>query len=417
MIPGMISHAVLPNGLRVVAEKVPGVRSVAVGVWVDVGSRDEIPSTYGASHFLEHLLFKGTDRWSAEGIARALDAVGGEFNAWTSKEQTVFHVRVLDDDLDLGLDILADITRRPALRPGEVESERNVVLEEINMYEDSPDELVHDVFGETILHHHDLGRPVLGTKDTIAHMERDDVAAHFRRWYGAGRTVIAVAGNIDPEGATEKIAGLWEPMSQATGVRTLAVPSGEASTEIRVRDTEQTHIVVGAPAFARGDERRYGLSAVNMVFGGGMSSRLFREIRERRGLVYSTYSYRSLFEETGYVAAYAGCAPERAGETLELMRSEWEAMADGITADELALAKGHLRAQIAMGEEDTASRMGRIGRSLLTHDEVPTVDELIARIDAITIDDTSALCAEVFTRPCSLVVLGPEDATGVEAVA
>lgn len=417
MIRQMISHRSFPNGLRVVAEKVPGVRSVAVGVWVDVGSRDEVPATYGASHFLEHLLFKGTDRWSAEAIARALDAVGGEFNAWTSKEQTVFHVRVLDDDLALGLDILADITQRPALRPDEVDSERNVVLEEINMYEDSPDELVHDIFGETILGHHALGRSVLGTKDTIAQMARDDVAAHFGRWYGASRTVVAIAGNIDPDAVAERIAEQWATMSPATGVRELAVPAGAASTEVRVRDTEQTHLVIGAPAFARADDRRYALSAVNHVFGGGMSSRLFQEIRERRGLVYSTYSYRALFEETGYMAAYAGCAPARAAETLDLLHAQWDAMGGGITAEELAGAKGHLRAQIAMGEEDTGSRMGRIGKSLLTHGEVPTVDELIARIDAVSLDDTSALCAELFTRPLSMVALGPDGSAGSRAVA
>lgn len=417
MIPWMISHRSLPNGLRVVVEKVPGVRSVAVGVWVDVGSRDEIPVTFGASHFLEHLLFKGTDRWSAEAIARELDAVGGEFNAWTSKEQTVFHVRVLDDDLDLGLDILADITQRPALRPAEVDSERNVVLEEINMYEDSPDDLVHDIFGEVILHHHALGRPVLGTRDTITAMARDDVAAHFARWYGAGRTVIAVAGNIDPDAVIDRIGALWEDMAPAAGERTLAVPDLAGTTEVRPRDTEQTHLVLGAAAFPRDDPRRYALAAVNHVFGGGMSSRLFQEIRERRGLVYSTYSYRSLFEETGFVAAYAGCAPERAGETLDLLRDQWAAMAGGISAGELANAKGHLRAQMAMGEEDTASRMGRIGRSLLTYAEVATIDELIGRVDAVTLEDTSALCAEVFSRPTTLVVLGPDDTAGTEAVA
>jgi len=418
MIAAMITVRTLDNGLRVVVEEVPAVRSVAVGVWVDCGSRDEVPGTHGASHFLEHLLFKGTDTRSAEDIARSLDAVGGEFNAYTTKETTVFHVRTLDDDIGLGLDVLADITQRPAMRPDEVEAERNVVLEEINMYEDSPDELVHDIFCERFLSDHELGRPVIGTRSSITEMARDDIMGHFSRWYGADRIVVAVAGSVDVDAAVAEVERRWGAMPSAAGRRGLTAPASPGRSGIEVRDTEQVHLVLGSPTFDRADERRYALSLLNHIFGGGMSSRLFQEIREKRGLTYSVYSYRSLFQETGYFAAYAGCAPDRVAETLEVLNAEWDRAAEGVTDVELANAKGHLRAQMAMSQEDTASRMGRIGRALLTLGEVITVDDVVSRIDAVTRSDVDAVAAEVFRAPRTLVVLGPDDGGSLsEAVA
>lgn len=403
----MITKTLLSNGLRIVLEPTSGVRSVAVGVWVDVGSRDEAEGTYGASHFLEHLLFKGTERWSARAIAESLDAVGGDFNAFTGKEQTAFYVRTLDEDVPLGMDILADITQRPAFRPEEVESERNVVVEEINMYEDSPDELVHDVFGQAILPGHPLGRPIVGTKESIAAMTPAVIAEYFATRYRPDRTVIAAAGNIDPGGFAAEVAGHWGDLLGTAPVRDVHRPSPAVPRRVDERPTEQAHVVVGTRTMARDDDRRHALTVLNHVFGGGMSSRLFQEVREKRGLAYSVYSYRSLYQETGIFAVYAGTAPGRAEETLDVVLGEIRRLAAGMTPDELAAAKGHVRGSLALSQEDTLSRMSRIGRAELTLGRVPEIDDLVAEIDSVTLDDVNALAAELAESPRTLTVIGP----------
>ena len=305
-LPERIRQARLDSGIRVVTERMPDAHSVTTGFWVEAGSRDESPDLAGASHFLEHLLFKGTDTRSARDIAEAIEAVGGDMNAFTTKEYTAFYTRVLDDDLELGLDILSDIMWAPAFRADEVEAERQVILEEILMHEDEPADLVHDVFTEALYPGHPLGREVLGDESTISAMSRDQIRGYFSEFYRPEAIVVAAAGNLDHD---DVVAGLERRYAGRTGNRPerrmppLAPPR---RVVVSKRSTEQAHIVVGGRALARNDDDRFALAALNQVLGGGMSSRLFQEIREKRGLVYSVYSYRAAYLETGALAVYAG---------------------------------------------------------------------------------------------------------------
>ena len=406
----MITTTRLPSGLRLVTERMPDVRSVAVGFWVEAGSRDEDPRIAGASHFLEHLLFKGTDTRSAQQIAEAVDAVGGEMNAFTTKEYTAFYVRVLDDSVELAIDILSDIMWSPAFRPDEIEAERQVILEEILMHEDEPADLVHDVFTEAMFPGHALGREILGTQDTIEAMTRDEIRGYFADHYRPESIVVSVAGNADHDDVAAKVEAAFAGRSGAATLdRTSATPAPHRLAVLR-RPTEQAHVVVGTPALDRDHDDRYALSAVNHVLGGGMSSRLFQEVREKRGLAYSVYSYRSAYQDTGTLAVYAGTAPGRVRETLDVIDGELDRLcADGITERELDLAKGHLKGSLALGMEDSGARMSRIGRALLVHGEVPPLDEVVAKIDAITIDDTARVVDDVLKRDRTLAVVGPFD--------
>ncbi len=408
-----IRRSSLANGIRLVTERMPDVRSVTLGFWVDVGSRDEHPQLAGVSHFLEHLLFKGTEQRSARQIAEAIEAVGGEMNAFTTKEYTAFYTRLLDEDVDLGLDILCDILSVPAFRPDEVESERQVILEEILMHEDEPSELVHDLFTEALFPGHPLGRDVLGTAETITALSRDAIAGHFLAHYRPPNVVFAAAGNLDHD---ELAAGIERRMSPAPGQRPprsdvrFAAPRRQI---VSTRPTEQANVVVGMRSLSRGDDDRFALSVLNQVLGGGMSSRLFQEIREQRGLVYAVYSYRSAYLETGALAVYAGTAPGRTSEVLRLIGEELDRLLqDGVTDGELALAKGHLKGSLALGLEDSGGRMNRIGRSELVHGEVLTVDELVARTEAVTRADIERVAERVLGNERVIALVGPfeEDA-------
>jgi predicted Zn-dependent peptidase len=406
----------LDSGLACVTERVPDVRSVAVGFWVAVGSRDEDDRLAGASHFLEHLLFKGTPTRTARDIAEAIDAVGGEMNAFTTKEYTAFYVRVLDGYLDLALDILSDIMWSPAFRPDDIEAERQVILEEILMHEDEPADLVHDVFCEGLFPRHPLGREILGTTATITGMSRDDIRGYFARHYRPANIVVAAAGRLDhgavAEGVAARFCGLagGEPPARADGLP----PHGNVA--VCRRPTEQAHLVVGMRALPRDDPDRYALAVVDHVLGGGMSSRLFQEIRENRGLAYSVYSFRNAFVETGSLAAYAGTAPNRAREVVALIHAELDRLAaEGITEEELAAAKGHLTGSLALGMEDTSARMNRIGRAMVVHGEVETLDEVVGRIEAVTPDDCRRVIDRVLTGERLLAVVGPFDPETVAA--
>ncbi|MGI9022798.1 MAG: M16 family metallopeptidase [Acidimicrobiales bacterium] len=387
---------------------IPGSHSVTTGFWVDAGSRDEEPALSGASHFLEHLLFKGTSTRSARDIAAAVEAVGGEMNAFTTKEYTAFYTRLIDTDLDLGLDILSDIMWDPALRPDEVEAERQVILEEILMHEDEPSDLVHDLFADTLYPAHPLGREVLGDRTTILTMGRDDIAGYFGAMYRPESIVVAAAGNVDHD---HVVAGIERRFAGSSGNRperdrpTLTAPRRLAVTN---RSTEQAHVVVGARALARDDDDRFALNVVNEVLGGGMSSRLFQEIREKRGLVYSVYSYRAAYAETGYLAVYAGTSPSQVDEVLDLVNREFDRLVDEeITDKELAIAKGHVKGSLALSLEDSAGRMSRIGRSQLIHGTVMEFEELVARTDAVTRDDLRRVVERVAAADRVLAVVGP----------
>ena len=406
--PDAVRASSLGNGIRLVSERMPDVRSVALGFWVDVGSRDEAQELAGVSHFLEHLLFKGTEERSARQIAESVEAVGGEMNAFTTKEYTAFYTRLLDDDLDLGLDILCDIITAPAFRPDEIESERQVILEEILMHEDEPSELVHDLFIEALFPDHPIGREVLGTAETISALSRDAIAGHFLAHYRPPNLVLAAAGNLHHD---EVAAGLERRMSPAPGQRPVrdGFEFGAPRPQIvSTRPTEQANVVVGMRALSRGDEDRFALSVLNQVLGGGMSSRLFQEIREQRGLVYAVYSYRSAYLESGALAVYAGTAPTRTAEVLQLIGDELDRLLQGgVTDHELALAKGHLKGSLALALEDSGSRMNRIGRSELVHGEVLSVSELVERTDAVTRSDVQRVAERVLGNERVVALVGP----------
>ncbi|GAA4702544.1 putative zinc protease [Phytohabitans rumicis] len=400
----------LPSGLRVLTEAIPSMRSVSVGVWVAIGSRDEAAELSGVSHFLEHLLFKGTEKRSALDISAQIEAVGGETNAFTTKEYTCYYARVLDEDLPLAIDVMCDVVANSVLDPADVETERGVILEEIAMHDDEPGDEVHDVFAEAIFGAHPLGRLISGTQATISPMTRDQIEGFYRSHYTAPSIVIAAAGNLDHDTVVELIAGsLGAGSATPAPLRPASVvPTRSPDTVVRDKDTEQAHVVLGCPGIDRPDERRFALGVLNNVLGGGMSSRLFQEIREKRGLAYSVYSYSTQYADTGLFAVYAGCAPGKVDEVLELTRAELAAVAaKGFTEAELARGKGMAKGSYVLGLEDTGSRMSRLAKGELLYGNLLTVDEMLARVDALTLDEVNTLAADLLTRPTSLAVIGP----------
>jgi predicted Zn-dependent peptidase len=392
----------------------PGMRSVALGIWVDVGSRDERPAVAGASHFLEHLLFKGTRTRSARHIAEAFDAVGGDLNAFTAKEYTCYYCRVRDEDLSMAVDYMSDMLQNSVLAKSDFEAERMVIIEEINMRDDDPGDLIHDLFAEALWKGHPLGRPVLGTRETILSVSRDQVKRFYDRLYKPPHFVIAAAGNIGLDDVCRLVeermdTGPRVSTDHAPKVRAGGdIPSVARATLVKHRPTEQAHITLGTSGFSRKDPRRFAFGVVNSALGGGMSSRLFQEIREKRGLAYSVYSYHTMFAETGLFAVYAGSTPSKAHEVLQIARQELRDIAGGgLSDEELERAKGHLKGSLVLSLEDTSGRMSRIGRSEISHGEILSVDEVLARTDAVTKEDAENVARDVFGRPMALTVIGP----------
>jgi predicted Zn-dependent peptidase len=415
---GTVRRTALPSGLRILTESVPAMRSVSFGVWVTVGSRDETAALSGVSHFLEHLLFKGTQKRGALDISAAIEAVGGETNAFTAKEYTCYYARVLDDDLALAIDVVCDLVADSVLDPADIETERGVILEEIAMHDDEPGDEVHDLFARAVYGDHPLGRLVSGTADTISPMSRQQIRGFYRRRYSAPSILIAAAGNLDHGMVVrlvrQALAGTPLDTGPATPTpRRPATPAARtraARTVVRPKDSEQAHLVLGCRGIDRLDERRFALTVLNNVLGGGMSSRLFQEIRERRGLVYSVYSYASQYADSGILAVYAGCAPGKADEVLELTRAELgQVAAHGITEAELARGKGMAKGSYVLGLEDTGSRMSRLAKGEMLYGDLLSVDELLARVDAVRLDEVNALAADLLARPMSLAVVGPFD--------
>ncbi len=405
----------LPNGLRVISQDMPTIRSVAIGCWVDTGSRDEVGSEAGASHFLEHLLFKGSEAWGARAISEALDAVGARHNAFTSKEYTCYWARMRDADLPMGIEILAEMLRSPAFREEEIESERHVVLEEINMNEDDPTDVAHEEFIRTLWARHPLAPPILGTKESVGSMTRDTIRGYWSRRYTPRSIVVAVAGRIDHDDVVAMIADRLGDWAGPEIEREVLDPAMVAGVSVRRRDTEQAHLVLGGPGIARDDERRHALTIADHVLGGGMSSRLFREIRETRGLAYAVHSFRLPFQETGATAVYVGTTPSQTAEVLELVRDELaKLMKDGLSDAELERAKGHVKGSLALSLEDAASRMNRLGRNELIGIEHLSVDELVQRIEAVTADDVAEVAGMAYGGPYVLGAVGPFDAADLE---
>lgn len=405
-----IRRSVLDSGLRVVTEALPELRSVTIGAWVGTGSRDETDAQSGASHFLEHLLFKGTPDRSAREIAEAVESVGGEMNAFTGQEETVFYVRVPDAHLEVAIDILSDVLWRPAFRPDEVDSERQVILEEIGMRDDTPDDLVHDVFAGALFPGHPLGRSVLGTDSSIEAMPRDDIAAYHSAHYRPANIVIAAAGNLTHDDLVDRLSPRVGALDGDRPVRDVdGFGDSQPVTSIE-RPTEQAHVVVGMRSIPQLDPDRYALTVLNQALGGGMSSRLFQEVREERGLAYSVFSYRGAFADAGLLAVYAGTSPERVRETLDVIDAELDRLVTdgGLPKRELDAAKGHLKGSIAMSLETSSSRMRRLGRAELIEGEIPSLDEIVARIDAVGGDDVARVVERVIAnRPRTLATVGP----------
>jgi predicted Zn-dependent peptidase len=412
---GAVRRTVLPSGLRVVTETLPAVRSAAFGIWVGVGSRDEDREHAGATHYLEHLLFKGTSRRTALEISAAMDAVGGELNAFTAKEYTCYYARVLDADLPLAIDVLSDMVTRSLLEPRDVDAERGVILEEIAMNEDDPSDLVHEAFSAQLFGDTPLGRPILGTVDSINSISRDRIAEHYRARYTPDRLVVAAAGNLDHDEVVAMTSAAFASVLAGAGVPALprlAGPESGTGTGVRLleRPVEQANVVLGCAGLSRTDPRRFALGVLNAALGGGMSSRLFQEVREKRGLAYSVYSFSSQNADCGQWGIYAGCLPAKTEEVLAICQDEVAKVIDaGLSDEELERGKGQLRGSIVLGLEDPSSRMSRLGKSELVYPSLEPVDDILASIGGVTHDEIREVAAAVLGQPKALAVVGPFD--------
>ncbi len=404
------------SGLRVVTERMPSARSVSIGFWVLAGSRDEAHAISGSSHFLEHLLFKGTKSRSARDIAEAFDAVGGDVNAFTAKEYTCYYARVLDRDLPMAVEHLCDMLQHSVIRQVDLDAERQVILEEIHMHEDSPEDVVYDLFTETLWPEHPLGRPILGKTKTIEAATRGSVRRFYKKHYVPGNLVIAAAGGVRHE---ELLKLLSEQMptgrarlhgqSSTWNLRSAGSPPAPSGRRlVKRKKTEQANICLGTNGLARTDPDRFPFLIVNTALGGGMSSRLFQEIREKRGLAYAVYSYHSQYTEAGIFSAYAGTTPARATEVISLLRRELEDMAGGgLGQEEFERAKGHVKGSLVLSLEDPGGRMSRLGKSEIAHGEILTVDQTLRRIESVSLQEARRVAERVLSQPMTLTVLGP----------
>ena len=413
------TRTILDNGATVVTENMTEVRSVSVGFWFDVGARDEPEDLAGTSHFLEHLLFKGTPTRSAKDIADAFDAVGGDVNAFTGKEYTCYYSRVLAGDLPLALDVLSDMILNSKIDVDDFDSERKVILEEIAMHEDAPDELVHDLFFRRLWNGHPLGRPVLGFNETIGGVERDRVADYWQERYAPSNLVVAAAGNLDHDFLARRVDELFSTREGPRTSRTGPAPQTTFGVNVHKRPTEQAHIVLGCQGLSRHSEDRHALAVVDTILGGGMSSRLFQEVREKRGLAYSVYSYRALFADTGSFAVYAGTTPQNAETVIDIVRDEISSVVtDGITEAEFARAKGHVRGSLVISSEDPGSRMNRLGKQQLTTGEILSIDELIDIFDRLELDEVQRVARDVLGGSSfQTTVVGPFEADAFDRYA
>ena len=410
-----VRRTVLPSGLRIVTEEVPSVRSAAIGIWVNVGSRDETPAVAGASHFLEHLLFKGTTRRTALEISATIEAVGGEMNAFTSKEYTCFYARVIDTDLPMAIDVVSDLITSSIVSALDVDAERKVVLEEIAMRDDDPSDLVHDLYAETYYGDTTLGRPILGTIKSIKEMSRGSVFNYYKKKYLPQDLVVAVAGNIKHK---RVVAMVEEALSRDNFLDVKGAPQIRPNTPVKTkpvhsvglltRKTEQAHMFYGMEGVARADDRRFAMGVLASALGGGMSSRLFQEIREKRGLAYSVYAYAQQFAGSGQIGFYAGCNPTKAIEVVEIIREILADVAEnGMSHEEIERAKGAVRGSLVLSQEDSASRMSRIGKNEIVYGQVMGFDDILKAISRVNPTDVREIASEYLTKSPTLALVGP----------
>jgi predicted Zn-dependent peptidase len=404
-----VDKTLLPSGLRVVTEAMPEVRSVALGFWVGSGSRDEPSHLQGSSHFLEHLLFKGTSRRTARDIAEAFDAVGGEANAFSEKEFTCLFGRVLDRDLPMAAEILSDMLLDPLISPDDIEAERRVILEELAMLEDTPEDLVHDVFAEALFGDHPLGREIMGTIGTVKAISRSDLTSFHHSNYQSPNVVVAATGNLEHEQVVEWAGRGFAAGQLASAARVPARPQTTRKLRVMNKSTEQAHLVVGGLGYPARHPLRFAWGVLDNLLGGGVSSRLFQEIRERRGLAYSVYSYRHLFSEIGMYGIYVGTAPANVSETLDVISTELDRMLeDGVTDKELERAKGHMKGGVVLALEDPFSRMTRLGKSEVVGTELLSLEQILASVDAVTVEDVARVAGDLLPHDRrTLTVIGP----------
>lgn len=422
----LIRRSVLASGVRILSEQVPGARSATIGYWVAVGSRDEQPGTFGSTHFLEHLLFKGTQKRTALEIAVSFDAVGGEHNAMTAKEYTCYYAKIQDRDLPMAVEVIADMLTSSLIDPVEFETERGVILEELSMSDDDPGDVANERFFEAVLGAHALGRPIGGSPETIQAATREAVLSHYRANYRPQDLVITVAGAVDHDDLVAGVTAALESAGWDLGIAARPVERREnvpdliergAHLTVVQRPIEQANVIVGVPGLSATDDRRSTMAVLNSVLGGGMSSRLFQEIREKRGLVYSVYSFSPGFSDAGVFGMYGGCAPSKAAQVTELMVSEFRRMSSGVTDDEIRRAKGQLSGAAALALEDSDTRMSRLGRSEITLGEFIDLDESLRRLALVTDNDVRELAEELASRPLSIAAVGTIDESAFAGLA
>jgi predicted Zn-dependent peptidase len=394
----MYKKVVLDNGVRLVYEKIPHVRSISIGIWVGTGSRYENETNNGVSHFIEHMVFKGTEKRSAKEIAECIDNIGGQINAFTGKECTCYYTKTLDTHYEIAIDVLADMFFNSKLTKTDIDIERKVILEEIGMYEDSPEELVHDLFSETVWDGNSLGFPILGTEASLEGINRDVIVQYMKQNYTPENTVISVAGNFDDEKLIKTVSKYFNNRKFETN-RPLRTENAEfkKNTRVKEKDTEQTHICIGFSGLEHGDDNLYSLLAVNNILGGGMSSRLFQKIREERGLVYSIYSFLSSYKDSGLYVIYAGMNPEQLDIVVDLIKAELNTLiSSGISEDELEKSKEQLKGNYILGLESTSSIMNSIGKSELLLNDILTPEEILAKIDNINMESINKVIKSIF---------------------
>jgi predicted Zn-dependent peptidase len=407
-----IHRHVLPNGLVVITETMPHVRSVSVGIWVRNGSRRELAEQNGLAHFIEHMVFKGTERRSAEAIAREMDSVGGMLDAFTSKEQICFNAKVLDEHLPIAFDVLADLVLRPRFDSDDVKKERQVVLEEIKMDLDNPEYLLHDLFTRGFWPEHPLGRPILGTPETVRNFSREALQFRFREWLAPDHLVITAAGNVKPDHLLELVQREFGPIRSNGSLEDHVAPRTSAEIQLETkRELEQVHLCIGVPSFPIADERRFTVAILNNLLGGGMSSRLFQNIREKRGLAYAVFSEITPYSDAGMLTVYAGTARETVGKVIDLTIAELRNIKESPVSDEeLLRAKNHLKGSLMLSLESTSSRMSNLARQELYFGRFFSLDEILKSIDGVTRDGVQSLAQRFFqTDQLSATVLGPLD--------
>jgi predicted Zn-dependent peptidase len=404
-----IQRAELPNGLVIVTEKMPHVRSVSVGIWLATGSRAESSGRNGLAHFIEHMVFKGTQKRTAEEIAQSVDSVGGMLDAFTAKEMTCFNAKVLDEHLPVAVDVLSDLVLHPRFDAEDIAKEKQVVLEEIKMEEDNPEYLIHELFTQNFWRGHPLGRPILGSPESVSQFSRDAVSECFEEWYAPNRVVITAAGNLEHARLVELVAREFDGAARRAPAVKPTPPETHASVEQRdKKELEQVHIVLGVPSYPLAHERRYAASLLNVILGGGMSSRLFQNIRERQGLAYAIESDLSPYTDSGVLSVYAGTSRESATQLIRSVCDEFRKVrADGVSDEELRRAKDHLKGSMMLSLESTSSRMSNLARQAMYLHRFISLDEMLASIEAVTREEVHTIAREFFEPSrITLTVLG-----------